>query len=82
MPQLGDLHVSIEDRQALTLLEDDIANLQLILPTMLGTVIGLREEFQSGCGMSCSDQHNTCGCDDVLHQFDIHRKEIEICQTC
>jgi hypothetical protein len=70
---LTGFNINFMDRQALKLLEDSITDLKVILPTLLSTVIRIREQCQMCCSMDCSNRQEKCDCD---QQFDEYIKEL------
>jgi hypothetical protein len=70
---LTGFNINFMDHQALKLLEDSITDLQVIMPTLLSTVIRIREQCQMCCNMDCSNRQEKCDCD---QQFDEYIKEL------
>lgn len=65
------------DRQTLKRLEDSVIDLQVILPTLLGNIVGVREECQKWC-----EEHNRygvhkCDCAQIIAEFNEHVREAE-----
>jgi hypothetical protein len=76
---LTNLEISVTDSQALKLLDDSVTDLQIILPTLLNTVIGIQLDCQLCCRMGCSNKGSTGDCDRLLQQFGQYVKELETC---
>src|SRR5947207_14347779 len=72
------LSIEVKDRQNLKLLEDRVTQLQVILPTLLKTVTGLREEFRECCKMICSNHEGICDCARVLVRFNTYISDLEM----
>lgn len=77
--RLIDLTISVSDRQALKLLENYVTELQIILPTLLGAIVTLRDESHSFCETMCLRERGRCRCGSILLQFDEHIKDLELC---
>ena len=75
---LTNLSIEVKDRQNLKLLEDWVTQLQVILPTLLKTVTGLRAEFRECCKMICSNQEGICDCARVLVRFSTYISDLEM----
>ena len=75
---LPDLTIKVKDRQALKLLEGWVTQLQVILPTLLKAITGLRTEFRECCKMICSNQEDVCDCDRMLVQFNTYVSDLEM----
>lgn len=71
------LGINIEDSQALKVLDNSITDLQVILPTLLSTVLAIQSECQLCCQMSCSNNGLTGDCARLSVQFDQHVRELE-----
>jgi len=76
--RLINLSINVSDRQVLKLLEDSVTELQIILPTLLRTVVDLREECHALCTINCSRENEMCCCDHIRLQFDTHIKDLEL----
>jgi len=74
----SDLSITVADRQALKLLEDSITQLQIILPSLLRTVVRLKSECDECCKITCSSQPHTCTCAQVLQRFDRYISELQM----
>jgi hypothetical protein len=73
---LTNITINFINRQNLKILEDYIIDLQAILPTLLGTVIGIGEQ----CRKWCIRHHKSmqkCDCAQMLEYFDDHAREVE-----
>jgi hypothetical protein len=77
--EITNLEINVTDSQALKLLDDSVTDLQVILPTLLSTVIGIRQECQLCCQIGCTKENSTGDCDRLLKQFDQYVKELETC---
>lgn len=66
-------------RQILKQLEDSILELQVILPTMLNTIIRIRDQCQKLCRMYCEIKQDECCCHLTVKEFDECAKGVEIC---
>jgi len=75
---LPDLTIKVKDRQALKLLEDYVTQLQIILPTLLKTITGLRAECRECCKMICSNQEDDCDCAQILVRFNTYISDLEM----
>jgi len=76
--RLINLTINVSDRQALKLLENSVAQLQIILSTLLRTVVALREECCVFCKINCSRKREVCRCDHIRLRFDAHIKDLEL----
>jgi hypothetical protein len=75
---LSNLTIKVEDLKALKLLEDSVTQLQVILPTLLKTITGLRAECHESCKMICSNQEDSCDCARVLVRFNTFINDLEM----
>lgn len=73
---LEGLGISIDDRQNLKLVEDSVIELQIIVSTMLNTIIRIRKE----CSKSCKRYHvgENCDCEPIIEEFDEYAQEVEL----
>lgn len=76
--EITNLEINVTDSQALKLLDDSIADLQVILPTLLNTVLGIRQECTICCQAGCADENGTDDCIRLLKQFDQYIRELEV----
>jgi hypothetical protein len=76
--EITNLEINVTDTQALKLLDDAVADLQVILPTLLNTVLGIRQEGKICCQAGCADENGTGDCHRLLKQFDQYVRELEI----
>ncbi|KAF2185420.1 hypothetical protein K469DRAFT_707665 [Zopfia rhizophila CBS 207.26] len=75
---LADFNINFMDRQELKLLEDSVADLRIILPTLLNTVIQIRKQCQLGCSTYCVNTDHKWNCCWIVDQFDGYIRELEM----
>jgi hypothetical protein len=73
-----DFKVNFVDRQNLKLLEDSVIDLQIILPTMLNTIVRLCDQCKKCCERHCNKGEGKCDCDQIIEEFDEYVKEVEM----
>jgi hypothetical protein len=71
-----DLSIDIVDRQKLKLVDDSVIELQVILSTMLTTIIRIRKE----CRHSCKRYHSkrVCDCKPIIEEFNEYFQEVKM----
>jgi hypothetical protein len=74
---LTDFTVNFIDRQNLKILEDYVIDLQVILPTMLCNIMGIREQCGNWCKRHHGKRSHDCDCDQILEEFDEYVKEVQ-----
>ncbi|EON60848.1 CMGC/CDK protein kinase [Coniosporium apollinis CBS 100218] len=76
---LTDFNINFIDRQTLKLLEDSVIDLEIILSTMLNTIVGIREHCRKCCERYCREERKgDCDCDQIVEEFDEHVKEVDL----
>ncbi len=75
---LTDFSINFVDRQNLKVLEDSVIDLQVILPTMLSTIIRLCDQCKKYCERHCKNGEGKCDCDQIIEAFDEYVKEVEM----
>jgi hypothetical protein len=76
--EITNLEINVTDSQALKLLDDSVTDLQVILPTLLNTVLSIRQECKIYCQAGCADGNGNGDCNRLLKQFDQYVSELEI----
>ncbi len=76
---LLDFKFNFIDRQSLKIVEDYVIDLQIILPTLLGNIVGIHEQCKAQCKIHQKDAIDTCDCALILSEFDEHAREAECC---
>lgn len=74
---MTDFNVNFIDRQTLKILEDSIIDLQVILPTLLSTIIGIRDQCKKYCERHHGNKEFVCDCNQIIDEFDEHAGEAE-----
>jgi hypothetical protein len=70
--------INFGDRQELKILEDSIIDLEVILPTMLSTIIRIREQCKK-CNETVSlEEDEKCFLEQVMEEFDEYVREAEM----
>lgn len=76
---LTDFNINFEDRQELKIVEDQILDLQIILPSMLEAIIRIREELHilsRGAGqISVEDREEV---EHILEEFEEYEREVKV----
>jgi hypothetical protein len=74
---LTDFNINFEDRQELKIVEDQVLDLEVILPSMLDSIVGIQEQcnmFLSGIGMNEEEQDETRA---VVQEFNEYIREVK-----
>jgi hypothetical protein len=74
-----DLQIRISDRQTLHLLEDMIADLKLILPSALRTIIRIQDYSSNWCEDHSATKTGFCQCDQPFHVLKDCEHKLEAC---
>ena len=72
---LTDFNLNFEDRQELKIVEDQVLDLEVILPSILDSIAGIQEQcnlFLSGIGMKEEEQDETRA---VIQEFNEYIRE-------
>ncbi|KAF2135486.1 uncharacterized protein K452DRAFT_239282, partial [Aplosporella prunicola CBS 121167] len=81
-PKGDGFRFSVEDRQALKVVEDSIIDLQIILSTLMENILGIRSYCRRCCGIYCGKESgNDCGCKSVADEFDQYASEVSLFLT-
>ncbi|KAL3420049.1 hypothetical protein PVAG01_08548 [Phlyctema vagabunda] len=78
LSHLGDRNINFADRQKLKRLEDSIAELQVILNSLLNAVWGVRTQCEQYCKNLCLRKGLECDCQIMLGEFDSHIGELNV----
>ena len=76
---LLDFKFNFIDRQHLKLIEDYIIDLQVILPTLQGNILGVRGQCKMLCEIHQRNGMSTCDCALIIAEFDEYAREAECC---
>lgn len=72
---LLDFKINFMDRQTIKILEDSVIDLQVIFPTLLDNINGIRSQ----CQKWCQEHHSVdkCDCAQMIAEFNEHVREAE-----
>jgi hypothetical protein len=74
---LLDFKFNFIDRQNLKIIEDFVNDLQVILPTLLENIVGVRAECEKHCERHRRNGTECCDCAVINAEFDEHIREAE-----
>ncbi|KAL9066586.1 MAG: hypothetical protein Q9157_007101 [Trypethelium eluteriae] len=72
---------NFEDRVRLKHHQDRISDLQVLLPTLLYSVKGIRKQCQDQCRRECKKMGKSCGCEQILELFGKYVKDLAMCRS-
>ncbi|KAF4626595.1 hypothetical protein G7Y89_g11565 [Cudoniella acicularis] len=75
---LTNIYITFADQQELKTLQDDIHDLQLIMPTMLKTLKRVRAQFRMSCDRNTMSLAEKINFDSTTEEFDEYINEAEI----
>ncbi|PGH16149.1 hypothetical protein AJ79_01916 [Helicocarpus griseus UAMH5409] len=74
----ANLSISFADRQILKQFEDSITNLQVISPTMLSTVVRIRDKCQRICQLGHEKGEQRCSCIETIGELNENIEEVKL----
>lgn len=70
--------INFEDRQELKRVEDYVLDVQIILPTILQTIIGIQKESRAFCQAAQLSQDEQDNLEAIIDEFDEYAKDIRM----
>ena len=70
--------INFGDRQELKILEDSIIDLDVILPTMLSTILRIREQCKERNETVNRGEDEKCCLEQIMEEFDEYVREAEV----
>ena len=77
---LTDFVINFEDRQELKILEDAVVDLEVIIPTLLRTVRGIRKQCEICSDEAIMTAEESIELEAIRDEFDQYIAELELCQ--